>query len=118
MLRLLSFFLLLPFLAQSQASFVPDERAYYGLINRGSGRSLDVASASTASGAVAVQWEFTHSPSQQWRFVPLRAGSEYYRIEARHCCSALPWKGRCTRAMFSPALLTVRHWVLWRASMR
>ncbi|HEX8330121.1 MAG TPA: RICIN domain-containing protein [Hymenobacter sp.] len=68
----------------AQSPFVPDERAYYGLIDRGSGRCLDVAGASTASGAPAVQWEFTHANSQQWRFVPLRAGSEYYRIEARH----------------------------------
>ena len=85
MFRLLSLFLLLPFFASAQtADFVPDERAYYGLIDRGSGRCLDVASASTASGAPAVQWEFTHANSQQWRFVPLRAGSEYYRIEVRH----------------------------------
>ena len=85
MFRLLSLFLLLPLFASAQtADFVPDERAYYGLIDRGSGRCLDVAGASTASGAPAVQWEFTHANSQQWRFVPLRAGSEYYRIEARH----------------------------------
>ena len=85
MFRLLSLFLLLPLFASAQtADFVPDERAYYGLIDRGSGRCLDVASASIASGAPAVQWEFTHANSQQWRFVPLRAGSEYYRIEARH----------------------------------
>ena len=89
MFRLLSLFLLLPLFAQAQASFVPDERAFYGLIDRGSGRCLDVASASTASGAPAVQWEFTHAPSQQWRFVPLRAGSEYYRIEARHSSQCL-----------------------------
>ena len=85
MFRLLSLFLLLSFFASAQpATFVPDERAYYGLIDRGSGRCLDVASASTASGAPAVQWEFTHANSQQWRFVPLRAGSDYYRIEVRH----------------------------------
>ncbi len=85
MFRLLSMFLLSPLLAPAQTlSFEPDERAYYGLIDRGSGRCLDVAGASTASGAPAVQWEFTHANSQQWRFVPLRAGSEYYRIEARH----------------------------------
>jgi len=85
MFRLLSLFLLLSLFASAQpATFVPDERAYYGLIDRGSGRCLDVASASTASGAPAVQWEFTHANSQQWRFVPLRPGSEYYRIEVRH----------------------------------
>ncbi|WP_082116221.1 RICIN domain-containing protein [Hymenobacter terrenus] len=84
MFRLLLLCLLLPLFASAQTPFVPDERAYYGLIDRGTGRCLDVASASTASGAPAVQWEFTHATSQQWRFVPVRAGSEYYRIEARH----------------------------------
>jgi len=84
MLRLLLVCLLLPFIAPAQTAFVPDERAYYGLIDRGSGRCLDISGASTASGAAAVQWEFTHAASQQWRFVPVRAGSEYYRIEARH----------------------------------
>ena len=84
MLRFLLPCLLLPFFAPAQTPFVPDERAYYGLIDRGSGRCLDIAGAGTASGAAAVQWEFTHAPSQQWRFVPVRAGSEYYRIEARH----------------------------------
>ncbi|GAC1369291.1 MAG: hypothetical protein NVS3B25_05820 [Hymenobacter sp.] len=84
MFRYLPLLLLLPFVCPAQAPLVPDERAYYGLIDRGSGRCLDVASASTATGAPAVQWEFTHANSQQWRFVPLRAGSEYYRIEARH----------------------------------
>ena len=84
MFRLLSLLLLLPFIAPAQTPFVPDDRAYYGLIDRGSGRCLDIASASTASGAPAVQWEFTHGNSQQWSFVPVRAGSEYYRIEARH----------------------------------
>ena len=84
MFRFLSLLLFLPFFASAQTPFVPDERAYYGLIDRGSGRCLDVASASTATGAAAVQWEFTHANSQQWRFVPIRQGSEYYRIEAHH----------------------------------
>ena len=90
MLRFLLLLLLLPAWATAQtSSFVPDERAYYGLIDRGSGRCLDVASASTAPGAAAVQWEFTHANSQQWRFVPVRQGSEYYRIEARHSTQCL-----------------------------
>jgi outer membrane protein OmpA-like peptidoglycan-associated protein len=90
MSRLVALFvLLLPLLAQAQTPFVPDDRAYYGLIGRGSGRCLDVAGAGTAAGAATVQWEFTHAPSQQWRFVPVRAGSEYYRIEARHSALCL-----------------------------
>jgi outer membrane protein OmpA-like peptidoglycan-associated protein len=84
MIRLLPLLLLLPFLVGAQTPFVPDDRAYYGLIDRGSGRCLDISGASAAAGAAAVQWEFTHAASQQWRFVPMRAGSEYYRLEARH----------------------------------
>ena len=76
--------LLLSVFANAQTPFVPDDRAYYGLISRGSGRCLDLTSAGTASGTATVQWEFTHALSQQWRFVPIRAGSEYYRIEVRH----------------------------------
>ena len=89
MFRLPLLLLLLPSLASAQASFTPNEQIYYGLIDRGSGRCLDIAGAISTSGAPAVQWEFTHANSQQWRFVPLRAGSEYFRIEARHSTQCL-----------------------------
>ncbi len=85
MLRLLPLLLLFCSLgAAAQGPFQPDERAYYGLIDRGSGRCLDIVGAGTNAGDAAVQWEFTHANSQQWRFVPMGAGSEYFRIEARH----------------------------------
>lgn len=67
-----------------QPALLPDETAYYGLIARSSGRSIDIANSSTEAGAAAVQWEFTHSPSQQWRFVRVMPGSVYYRIEAKN----------------------------------
>ncbi|MCC2548065.1 RICIN domain-containing protein [Hymenobacter sp. BT175] len=67
-----------------QTAPAPDPGVYYGIVARGSGRSLDITGSSAEAGAVAVQWEFTHSPSQQWRFVRINAGSEYYRIEGRH----------------------------------
>ena len=72
-----------PLFAQSPA-FAPDENAYYGIAARSSGRSLDVANSSTEAGAALVQWEFTHAPSQQWRFVRVMPGSAYFRIEVRH----------------------------------
>jgi outer membrane protein OmpA-like peptidoglycan-associated protein len=68
----------------AQTAFIPDENAWYGVIARSSGRSLDVANASPEAGAATVQWEFTHANSQQWRFVPAAKGSDFYRIEARH----------------------------------
>ncbi len=90
MLRLLPLLLLFCSLgAAAQGLFQPDERAYYGLIDRGSGRCLDVAGAGTSAGDAAVQWEFTHAGSQQWRFVPVGVGSDYFRIEARHSTQCL-----------------------------
>jgi outer membrane protein OmpA-like peptidoglycan-associated protein len=73
------------------AAISPDDRALYGVINRASGRSLDISKASTLSGAAVVQWEFTHAPSQQWRLVRISEGSEYYRLEDKNsgACLAL-----------------------------
>jgi outer membrane protein OmpA-like peptidoglycan-associated protein len=82
LLTLITLFATLPGVAQT--AFAPDERAMYGLICRGSGRALDVERAATKTGAPTVQWEFTHAPSQQWQLVPIRAGSEYYRLQVRH----------------------------------
>jgi outer membrane protein OmpA-like peptidoglycan-associated protein len=66
------------------AETAPEENAWYGIVARSSGRSLDVSKGSQDPGAAVVQWEFTHPNSQQWRFVRVAAGSDYYRIEARH----------------------------------
>ncbi|NML67745.1 OmpA family protein [Hymenobacter sp. RP-2-7] len=73
------------------ATISPDDRALYGVINRASGRSLDVSKASTLSGAAVVQWEFTHAASQQWHLVRISEGSEYYRLEDKNSgqCLAL-----------------------------
>lgn len=80
-----AFFLcLLAFSAAAQATVEPDSRALYGIINRGSGRGIDVARAALTSGAPAVQWEFTHAASQQWHLVPIREGGEYYRLENKN----------------------------------
>ncbi|GAB3637184.1 hypothetical protein GCM10027422_27740 [Hymenobacter arcticus] len=78
------FLCLLALSAAAQAPLAPDSKALYGVINRASGRSLDVARAATTSGAAAVQWEFTHALSQQWHLVLIREGGEYYRLEAKH----------------------------------
>ncbi len=83
MIRVL-FLCLLALSAAAQTPISPDDRALYGVICRSSGRSLDIARAATTGGAPAVQWEFTHAPSQQWHIVPIREGGEYYRLEAKH----------------------------------
>ena len=107
MLRIACLFLLtLP--ALSQTAPVPDERAFYGVINRSSGRCLDVARAATASGAPLVQWEFTHAPNQQWRLVPIQAGGEYYRLEARHSGLCLTLETSPTAVPDAPTPLVQR----------
>jgi outer membrane protein OmpA-like peptidoglycan-associated protein len=88
MLRVL-FLCLLALSAAAQTPLAPDNRALYGIINRASGRCLDVARAATTSGAPTVQWEFTHAPSQQWHLVLIREGGEYYRLEAKHSTQCL-----------------------------
>jgi outer membrane protein OmpA-like peptidoglycan-associated protein len=86
---LLSLLLLAAPLAAQQGGFIPEENAWYGVVARGSGRSLDITGASAEAGVAAVQWEFTHAPSQQWRFVRVTAGGEYFRIEAKHSTKCL-----------------------------
>ncbi|UOQ74706.1 RICIN domain-containing protein [Hymenobacter cellulosilyticus] len=83
-LLLFLFLLLASSLAAQQAAFIPEENAWYGVVARGSGRSLDITGSSAEAGVAAVQWEFTHASSQQWRFVRITAGGEYYRLEAKH----------------------------------
>lgn len=59
-----------------------DTTAWYVLVNRQSGKVLDVRDTSTADGAVIQQWSRNDGPWQQWRF--LDAGSGYYQLQARH----------------------------------
>ncbi|MVN78179.1 OmpA family protein [Hymenobacter sp. HMF4947] len=94
MLRVL-FLCLLALSAVAQTPISPDDRALYGVINRASGRCLDVARAAIISGAPTVQWEFTHAPSQQWRLMLIREGGEYYRLEAKH-------SGQCLTLEITP----------------
>ena len=75
---------LLALSAGAQTPISPDGRSLYGIINRASGRCLDVARAATTGGAATVQWEFTHAASQQWRLVLVREGGEYYRLEDKN----------------------------------
>ncbi|MGW8881146.1 non-reducing end alpha-L-arabinofuranosidase family hydrolase [Streptomyces mirabilis] len=59
-----------------------DTSASYVLVNRGSGKVLDVTGASTADGAGLTQWPRTDSANQQFRFVD--SGGGYYRLRAQH----------------------------------
>ncbi|MDN3239687.1 non-reducing end alpha-L-arabinofuranosidase family hydrolase [Glycomyces tritici] len=70
-----------PFTA-AQAQQTTDPTAWYVLVNRASGKVLDVSGVSTADGAQLHQWTRTNAGNQQFQFVD--AGGGYFRIKARH----------------------------------
>lgn len=59
-----------------------DTNAWYELVNRNSGKALDVCAVSTDDGACVQQWARRGGENQQWRFVD--SGDSYYRLRARH----------------------------------
>lgn len=59
-----------------------DPNTWYELVNRNSGKALDVCGVSTADGACIQQYARWGGENQQWQFVD--AGSGYYRLRARH----------------------------------
>ncbi|MFB9883257.1 non-reducing end alpha-L-arabinofuranosidase family hydrolase [Planobispora siamensis] len=59
-----------------------DTNAWYVLINRNSGKALDVYNLATGDGARITQWTRNNGNQQQWQFVD--SGGGYYRIKSRH----------------------------------
>jgi len=59
-----------------------DPTAWYVLVNRNSGKALDVCGVSTADGACIQQYARSGGQNQQWQFVD--SGGGYYRLRARH----------------------------------
>ncbi|MFC6078406.1 RICIN domain-containing protein, partial [Microbispora bryophytorum] len=59
-----------------------DGNTWYVLVNRNSGKALDVYNFSTADGGSLVQWSRSNGNNQQWRFVD--SGGGYYRVQSRH----------------------------------
>ncbi|NUW46111.1 non-reducing end alpha-L-arabinofuranosidase family hydrolase [Nonomuraea rhodomycinica] len=59
-----------------------DTNAWYVLVNRNSGKALDVYNLSTADGGRITQWTRNNQNQQQWQFVD--SGGGYYRIRSRH----------------------------------
>ncbi|MEU3486611.1 non-reducing end alpha-L-arabinofuranosidase family hydrolase [Streptomyces massasporeus] len=75
--------LLVTFLgAQPADAATVDPNASYVLVNRNSGKALDVHNMATGDGARITQWTRNDQKQQQWRFVD--SGGGYYRIESRH----------------------------------
>ncbi|MET2715723.1 RICIN domain-containing protein [Streptomyces harbinensis] len=79
--------------ASAEAAAV-DTDAWYVLVNRNSGKALDVAGASTTDGAALQQWTRHDGTNQQWQFVD--AGNGFYRLKARHSDKVLDIAGAST----------------------
>ncbi|MEO3798581.1 non-reducing end alpha-L-arabinofuranosidase family hydrolase [Nonomuraea sp. B1E8] len=74
--------LLVALQAQSANAATVDTNAWYVLVNRNSGKALDVYNLATNDGARITQWSRNNGNQQQWQFVD--SGDGYYRIKSRH----------------------------------
>ncbi|NAS25106.1 family 43 glycosylhydrolase [Herbidospora sp. NEAU-GS84] len=83
LLAILSSLLLVgAFITTQQASAATvDTNAWYVLINRNSGKALDVYNLATNDGARITQWTRNNGNQQQWQFVD--SGGGYYRVKSR-----------------------------------
>ncbi|OLF14757.1 non-reducing end alpha-L-arabinofuranosidase family hydrolase [Actinophytocola xanthii] len=59
-----------------------DTTAWYVLVNRNSGKAMDIANTSTSDGAIAQQWARHDGANQQWQFVD--SGGGYYRLKSKN----------------------------------
>ncbi|MCG5468088.1 family 43 glycosylhydrolase [Micromonospora sp. LAH09] len=71
-----------------------DTNAYYVLVNRNSGKALDLYASATNDGARISQWTRNNGVNQQWQFVD--SGGGYYRIKSRHSGKVLDVSGFST----------------------
>ena len=58
-----------------------DPNAWYVLVNRNSGKALDVYNRVTTDGARITQWARNDGTQQQWQFVD--SGGGFYRLRSR-----------------------------------
>ncbi|MBX7270141.1 RICIN domain-containing protein [Micromonospora sp. Llam7] len=63
------------------AAATVDTSAWYVLLNRNSGKALDVYNLATNDGARITQWARNNGNQQQWQFVD--SGGGYYRLKSR-----------------------------------
>ncbi|GAA2257561.1 non-reducing end alpha-L-arabinofuranosidase family hydrolase [Streptomyces indiaensis] len=80
--------------AQPAAAAAVDPNASYVLVNRNSGKALDVYNMATSDGARITQWTRNDQNQQQWQFVD--SGDGYYRIKSRHSGKVLDVHNRST----------------------
>ena len=73
---------LLALAATPAAGATVDTNAWYVLVNRNSGKAVDVYNLATNNGARIAQWTRGDGNWQQWQFVD--SGGGYYRLRSRH----------------------------------
>ncbi|MCT2582305.1 RICIN domain-containing protein [Actinophytocola sp. S1-96] len=76
------------------AAAVVDTNASYVLVNRNSGKALDVYDLATEDGARIAQYTRNDGAWQQWQFVD--SGGGYYRLKSRHSGKVLQISGGST----------------------
>jgi hypothetical protein len=85
---------LLAFAATPAPAATVDTNAWYVLVNRHSGKAMDVFNWATNDGARIAQWTRTDGANQQWQFVD--SGGGYYRLRSRHSGKVLDVLNRST----------------------
>ncbi len=73
--------MLLATAASTAMAATVDTTAWYVLVNRHSGKAMDVFNLSTSNGARIAQWTRHDGTNQQWQFVD--SGGGYYRLRSR-----------------------------------
>jgi hypothetical protein len=76
------------------AAATVDTSAWYVLLNRNSGKALEVDNWSTADGAKVQQWTRTDGTNQQWQFVD--SGGGYYRLKSQNSGKVIDIDARST----------------------
>jgi hypothetical protein len=71
-----------------------DTGAWYVLVNRQSGKAMEVANWSTTDGEIVQQWDRNDGAWQQWRF--LDSGDGWYQLQNRHSGKVLDLWGWST----------------------
>ncbi|MEV0162012.1 RICIN domain-containing protein, partial [Nonomuraea fuscirosea] len=79
------------FLPPQASAATVDTNAWYVLVNRNSGKALDVYNLATNDGARITQWTRNNGNQQQWQFVD--SGGGYYRVKSRHSGKVLDVSG-------------------------
>ncbi|GIG38253.1 family 43 glycosylhydrolase [Cellulomonas phragmiteti] len=81
-------------LAPPAAAATVDTATSYVLVNRNSGKALDVYNFATSDGARLTQWTRGTAANQQWRFVD--SGGGWYRVRSQHSGKVLDVHGWST----------------------